>query len=376
MPRDRTTVHGATRRGRRIPEPQRILVTLMCPIGDTLLATPALAALRRSQPSAHITVLTNVSNAGILDGNPDFDEHIALPRYGIGRTREFLTVIRRLAELRDAYDYVVNLSPISSLVTAGVGMRGKHLHLGTPALWWLWGSRSEAYRDRHTIDQYLLAIAPLLDQEPQPAQRVPRLTLTTQDRAGARRLLRTHGLSPTSVLVVMHAGGEGFNGRKRWAPERFAAVGNALVEQFGARIVLIGGPDDVPLSEEAAALMSGHATVVAGDTTLKVTAALIEAATLFIGNDSAPMHIAAAVGTPSVGIFGPSDWQEFHPVGKPGYASRVIHSDLPCSPCFRFIGNSAPWMPNPCQSRACLKAIQPEQVLAAATALLRAQADE
>jgi ADP-heptose:LPS heptosyltransferase len=103
---------------------------------------------------------------------------------------------------------------------------------------------------------------------------------------------------------------------------------------------------------------------------LKVTAALIERAMLYIGNDSAPLHIAGAVGTPAIGIFGPSDWVEFAPASSKGLAPRVVHSNLACSPCFRFVGNDPVWKVNSCYSFACLKAISPETVLATATELL------
>ena len=72
-----------------------------------------------------------------------------------------------------------------------------------------------------------------------------------------------------------------------------------------------------------------------------------------------------------MGIFGPSNWEQFLPIGKRGYRQRVIHSDLACSPCFHFIGNDAPWVPNTCYTRACLKAIGPEDVLTAAVELLQ-----
>ena len=168
----------------------------------------------------------------------------------------------------------------------------------------------------------------------------------------------------------MHVGGDGFNGRKRWAPARFARVANALIERFDARVFLIGGGADIPTSQQAAALIRGPVRVLAGKTSLKVTAALIEASSLFIGNDSSPLHIAAAVGAPSIGIFGPSDWKEFSPVARPGYRGRLLHSDLPCSPCFRFVGNAPLWQVNPCYSFACLKAIDTHHVLDAAVELL------
>ncbi len=357
-----------------VPEPQHILVSLLSPIGDTLLATPALAALRRRYPDASLTVIVSASNAGILEGNPDVTECILVPHPGKSAPLvRFAQAMRAINRTRDKYDLVVSLSAASSFVTFVSGLSANQYKLHSPPMWWLVGGHSAEYRARHTIDQYLQTIAPLVSPPRSDDDRVPRLYLSLQERSGARRLLRAHGLAPTKLLIAMHVGGDGFNGRKRWAPKRFADVANALIERFDAHVLLIGGKVDVPLAERTAALIPHGATVLAGSTPLKVTAALIEEATLFIGNDSAPLHMAAAVGTPSVGIFGPSDWNEFHPVGKTGYQHRVVHSNLACSPCFRFLGNDAPWVPNTCYSRACLKAITPQHVMDAATELLAQQ---
>lgn len=372
--RESTPRRSARRAGAR--DPQHILVSLLSPIGDTLLATPALAALRRRYPDASLTVIVSASNVGILEGNPDVTDRILVPAQGEMPTLlRFAQAVRSINRIRDKFDLVVSLSAASSFVTFWSRLSAHQYKLHSPPMWWLIGGHSAEYRARHTIDQYLLTVAPLIDPPRSDDDRVPRLFLTLADRSAARRLLREHGLAPTKLLIAMHVGGDGFNGRKRWAPKRFAEVANALVERFDAHVLLIGGKVDLPLAERTAALIPHGATVLAGATPLKVTAALIEAATLFIGNDSAPMHMAAAVGTRAVGIFGPSDWNEFHPVGKTGYQHRVVHSDLACSPCFRFLGNDAPWIPNTCYSRACLKAITPQQVMDAATDLL-AQRDE
>ncbi|HEY1388379.1 MAG TPA: glycosyltransferase family 9 protein [Ktedonobacterales bacterium] len=370
----RTARESTPRRAVRhlgVPEPRHILVSLLSPIGDTLLATPALAALRRRYPDASLTVIVSASNAGILEGNPDVTERILVPYPGKGAPIfRFAQAMRAINRTRDRYDVVVSLSAASSFVTFVSGLSVNQYKLHGPPMWWAVGGHSAEYRARHTIDQYLLTIAPLVSPPRSDDDRTPRLYLTLQERSAARRLLREHGLAPTKLLIAMHVGGDGFNGRKRWAPKRFADVANALVERFDAHVLLIGGNVDVPLAERTAALIPHGATVLTGATPLKVTAALIEEATLFIGNDSAPLHMAAAVGTPSVGIFGPSDWNEFHPVGKTGYRHRVVHSNLACSPCFRFLGNDAPWIPNTCYSRACLKAITPQHVMDAATELL------
>lgn len=355
----------------RIGEPAHILVALLCPIGDTLMATPALAAVRRRYPRATITAVVSASNAGILEGNPDCDRCVLVPAPGDGsQTARFAAGVRQLSQGPAKYDLVISLSAAGTMVALLAGLGGPWLRLSMPPLWWLVGGHSATYRARHTVDQYLLAIAPLLDRPVGPEERAPRLHLSLRDRSAARRLLREHGLSPSTVLVTMHAGGDGFDGRKRWATARFAEVARGLIERYDAHVLLIGSREDLALSRETAAGLPRGATVLAGQTPLKVTAALIEQSTLFIGNDSGPLHIAAAVGTPAVGIFGPSDWRQFEPVGAQGYRQRVLHSNLPCSPCFRFVGNDPWWYHNPCQSRACLEAISPEQVLAAALELL------
>ena len=351
-------------------DPSHILVGMLLPIGDTLLATPALAVLRHRFPWAKISVLVSHSNAGILQDNPNVDSLIFVTERGsdpaIVRFARGLSGIRK-----QDYDLVINLSPVGSIVLRMAGRYRHSLHVEMPPLWWLVGGRSHWYRTRHAVDHYLRAIVSILDHRLTDEERQPRLYLTARDRSSARRLLRECGLSPANLLVSMHVGGDGFNGRKRWAPQRFAEVANALIERFGAHVLLIGGNEDVALSEEVSALIQHSATILAGRTSLKETGALIEMSALFIGNDSCPLHISAAVGTPAVGIFGPSNVKQFQPIGKRSYRQRIVHSNLPCAPCFNFIGNDAPWVPNTCYSFACLNAISSDEVAQAAVELLQ-----
>lgn len=356
-------------------DPERILVTALCPIGDTLLLTPALALLRGRYPAAHITVVLSPSNEGILLDNPSVDARLLVPERGEeSEATRFARGVRRLSQERP--DLVVNFSTMGTFVTRAAALRAPTLGLAMPWLWGLIGtgaegSNAEVYRNRHAIDQYFKVIEPIAPTPSEPEARTPRFYLTPESRRAARALLVADGVRPGDTLVTMHVGGDGFDGRKRWAPERFARVANYLVERFDARIVLVGGKADIPMSNTTAALIRGNVHSLAGKTPLNVTGALIEASSLFIGNDSCPLHIAAAVGTPSVGVFGPSDWTEFHPVGQPGYRSRVVHSDLPCSPCFRFVGNKPLWQVNTCYSYACLKTLDARHVMEAAVELLQ-----
>jgi lipopolysaccharide heptosyltransferase II len=351
-------------------DPASILVSTLLPIGDTLFVTPALAALRRQFPWAKITILVSRSNAGILTHNPSFDHMIVLnANSSENRMRNLARGINALRQSK--YDLILNLSPVGKLVLMMAGLTQKQLHVDMPPLWWLIGGHSETYRSRHAVDQYLQVIEPILSQPLTEEERQPRLYLTARDRSSARRKLRDWGLSPANLLITMHVGGEGFNGRKRWSASRFADVANHLVDRFNAHILLIGGKDDQQLCDDVMNTTSRNVTPVAGLTSLRESAALIEMSALFIGNDSCPLHIAAAVGTPAVGIFGPSNYEQFRPIGRHSYRQRVVRANLPCSPCFHFIGNDAPWVPNTCYSFACLKAISSESVIQAALELLQ-----
>jgi ADP-heptose:LPS heptosyltransferase len=358
--------------GRRLPDdPREILVTAICPIGDTLFLTPALALLRRRYSRARITAVVSPRNKDVLIDNPNVDSLlIATEPVGLVGQQAFWRGVRAIS--RTSPDLIIHFSVAGQIVARLAGLRAPSLGLQFPEHWWLHGARSDdAYRKRHAVDHYFKVIEPVAPAPQAIEDRLPRFGLSAEDRKKARALLSSAGAGPSDIIVTMHTGGDGFNGRKRWAPRRFAQVANGLVERFNAHIVLIGGTVERPMSEEAASLIQGRVQMLAGKTSLKVTGALIEASAVFIGNDSSPLHIAAAVGAPSVGIYGPSDWQEFHPIAPPGYRGRVMHSDLPCAPCFRFIGNAAPWQANLCYTFACLKEISAPSVLEAATELLR-----
>jgi ADP-heptose:LPS heptosyltransferase len=354
-------------------EPRKVLATLLLPLGDTLLTTPALHALRARFPHAQITALTYRSNAGLLEGNPDLDQLVQINPAGAGL--EWARAARVLYQLRrEQFDLIVNLSPLGYVLTMTSGAPA-HVGFPMPRQWWLRSTRDEKFVSGHAIDRYLYAVnrvGALLPAE--ESARAPRLYLTGKDRKVARSILRNAGVRPGDIVITIHPGGEGFSGRKQWGLDRFVSVARHLIEQYQAKIVLVGGPTDIPLVKLIADQLPSAPVLAAGQTSLKQTAALIEASTLFIGNDSCPLHMAAAVGTPAIGIFGPSNIQHFHPVGQPGYRFVAAHRPLPCSPCFHFVGNQPPWQINLCRSRRCLQAIPAEDVIASANQLLKGAA--
>jgi len=167
-------------------------------------------------------------------------------------------------------------------------------------------------------------------------------------------------------LVAIHPGSGGYSLARRWSAEGFARVADALVERCGARIILVGTPADGV--SQVATLMRAEAMNLEGKTNLKQLAAILKRCDLFIGADSGVMHLAAAVGTPLVAIFGPSNYCAWGPWPRDG-RHIILRADLPCSPC-SYVGYSVGQREG-CQAMTCMEAITPEMVLGAAESLLQ-----
>ena len=229
-------------------DPDNILVTALCPIGDTLFLTPALALLRERFRAARISVVVSPSNEGILLGNPAVDERILVPERGAEpESVRFARGVRRLSQERP--DLIVNFSAAGSISSTLAGLHAPRLGLAMPPLWSVFGARSEAYRRRHAIDHYFKVIEPVVAPPSTAEARVPRFYISDEARREARKLLIADGAKPSDVIVTMHVGGDGFGGRKQWEPERFARVANDLVERFDAQIIIVGGKADLPMTD-------------------------------------------------------------------------------------------------------------------------------
>lgn len=336
----------------------RILVLQLCPIGDTLFGTPAIRALRRRFPRAYIADVTWSANREVLEGNPHLDR-VILCRSG-------LQLPRLLSALADEdFDAVVGLSNIGSWLslftraTVRVGFNSQ-------TLGWFYSSPVPDRRERHAID-YCLDVVAALGAEPD-GRRMD-LPVGPADRAWARRLL-TASAQAAPLRVAIHPGGRHFPA-KRWPASGFAHVADYLVGQYGAQVVVVGGPDDVKLARvlaEEARL--AEPLVVAGRTSLKQTAAILEQCDVFIGNDSSPLHMAQAVGTPVVALFGPTDPGNFGPQGP---YDVVVRRAVPCSPCFHWLGGSRQYLSYASlveQPAPCMRAIGPADVIAAVEQVL------
>jgi len=276
-------------------------------IGDAVLSTCVIEPLRRAFPGATMELLTGERAAPLFENEPEMARLIVVPHSKQRSLSERWRLIRSLRRRR--FDVVVDLrdAPYS----------------------WLLGAKRIGLRDysrRHAVDRYLDA----LSRAGIPTEGArPRLTLSEAERQRANDWLRTNGVSFDKPLVGVHPGGNW--AYKLWEAERFAAVADALAESHGAQTLVFAGPGESPLRERVVSAMSARAFPV-GDVTLRMLAALIAACDLYIGNDTGPMHIAAAVNTRVVALFEPTDDLRSGPYGS---EHTVVRSGLRwgCNPC-------------------------------------------
>jgi ADP-heptose:LPS heptosyltransferase len=209
----------------------------------------------------------------------------------------------------------------------------------------------------HAVDRYLEA-ARFLGADPSPVTFV--LPSGDEDEARAEALLAEAGVRPGEPVVVLNP--QARWPTKLWEEDRFAHVGEALARRCRARIVVTGSLSDLPLARRLAARMNPAPFLAAGRTDLRLLIALLKRVDLLVTLDSGPMHVAAALGTPLVALFGPTDPQLNGPYGASGGILRV---SLPCSPCLK----------RRCQiedDRLCMRSISEEEVADAAVAMLSA----
>ena len=176
-------------------------------------------------------------------------------------------------------------------------------------------------------------------------------------------------------LIAIHPGAGWYSRARIWPVENFAAVARGLIESHGAAVIVLGGPDEQESATALKELVDGEADEgrvlnLAGRTSIHETAALLEHCDLFLGNDSGPMHIASAVRTPVVAVFGPSNIRAWEPYTPRGEAKRhvIVSRDLPCMPCF--YRKHSLGLREGCGPRPCLTGLVPRRVLEACRAML------
>jgi len=314
----------------------RTLIIKPSSMGDVVQALPVLTVLKERHPSARVSWLVGKAFAGILEGHPRLDEVIVFDRQRFGRFTVSLKVASEfaafLADLRRRrFTTVIDLqgllrSGVLALATGAPNRVGFRQAREMAPLFYT-AEVSAGRQEVHAVDRYLAVARRLGLGRPTARDHLP---VSAESRRAIRRRLTKVGLGPEEPFVAV--GAHARWPTKQWPPERFAVVLDALREATGARAVLLGSAAAAPNALAIREAMREPPIDLTNQTTLKEVAAVLAEARVMLTNDSGPMHVAAAVGTPVVALFGPTSPARTGPYG-PGH--HVLGGRAACSPCYR-----------------------------------------
>ncbi|GAB4241031.1 MAG: lipopolysaccharide heptosyltransferase II [Deltaproteobacteria bacterium] len=345
----------------RFSDPQTsLLIRATNWIGDAVMTTPALAGVREGFPDVRIVLLARPLVAELFRHHPDVDEVWVYERPGRhegawGRLRLAGEIRRRRFDgallLQNAFDaaLIAFLGRIPE--RAGYPTDGRRMLLTSPV------PLPPGILERHEVEYYLCLLDGLGIPRPEPASL--KLVVTEEERMGMADRLASLGIEKGAPILAVNPGAT-YGSAKRWYPDRFAAVADALSEEWGSKVVVLGAGAEAQLAGEIEKAMTSRPVNLAGETTVREMMALLSLSSFLVTNDSGPMHVGAALGVPLVAIFGPTDRRRTSPWTP---LARVVRVDVDCSPCRRRVCD---------RGHECMLGVTPGMVIAAAKELLPA----
>nr|WP_320131817.1 glycosyltransferase family 9 protein [uncultured Holophaga sp.] len=344
-------------------DPKKILVIRLSAIGDVVRTIPSVAALRVRFPEARIHWLVEDRCAEIITGLEGIDGLKIAPRRawnklkGLARFRAMLAFGHELKA--EGYDLVVDFhgvaksgflaflsrSPRRVGYPKGIAKEGGHLFL-TERVPVVEGKLSR-YDRNFLLPRYF---------DPAATEPSPSLPLGEADRSMAGGWVQDQGLSPKG-FVFLYPGTSKVGAYKRWPAEHFGRLADLVAEHFGLSSVIGWGPGEEEMVERLVRTAQRPVHVLPL-TSMKEMAAVLELARLYIGGDTGPLHMASLLGTPAVGVYGPSDPVLNEPWRQTPF--RIVRTGIDCSPCRN----------RKCDHLSCLRLLEPERVLKSVGELL------
>lgn len=295
---------------------QNILIIKPGAIGDLLQLTPTIRGLRKRFPDARIDILVgNATSTDLFRHHPDITDILVYDRRGEHRSFTALLSLWKLIRSR-SYDLVVNFQRSNLktwfLTSAALPCRILIYHKTRTRV-------IHAVRD-HLKTVESLGISPYGDELD--------LYLAPEDRQHATALFESHSLDNRQVIAFNPGASHPVN---RWSTAQFAALADRISNELNAAVIIVGGHGDTSLAHDIDRLSGSHPLILTGTTTLLQLGAILEKSALLISGDTGPMHMATAVRTPVIALFGAADPERTGPVGA---RNRVIQAkDLACVPC-------------------------------------------
>ncbi len=345
----------------------KILIIKLAGLGDAVLMLRPVRALRRTFPKAHIEVFAAPSSAGVFYDEPAVDSVRVFDLFGTQKgLRHFVKEILDLK--KQNFDMVCDFEQHTLMVAVLSWFTGASTRIGLAAA--------------ENIRKLLLTDAVLIDGHRHMAD----FYCDLADRSGAldaaqengalfvddnaskktRQWLEKAGITKEDSIIGIHPGSGKRCTARRWLPDRFAMLIDTLQDNVDAKIILTGTKEETELLDSIADLCKATPIVSRQEFSVKELACLIGLCDVFISNDTGPMHIGPAMGTPTIGLFGPNSPLRYKPLGS---IHRTIYKRMPCSPCIHIHLGQAPdcKMARP----SCMDAIEVDDVLCEVQDLLR-----
>ena len=342
------------RRRRAESATSRILIRLPNWVGDILMALPAVQALRAHKPDAHLVAMARPEHLELVRRVAAFDEVVpAPPPRGSGRRQAWWRAVRALRsrKLHAAVLLAPSFESAMTALVAGIPLRVGH---ATDRRSWLLTHRIRTAPEKHRTDGFLDLVA-VLGATP-VSGRIP-FSFQSDERQFVEQLFAEEGLAEDDRPVLINPAAA--KTARAWSADRFRQLAETIASQHGGTTVLVHlhPPFDVP--EGWPEHPSIH--LVKGATLLQL-GAVIERCRLYVGNDSGPMHIAAAVGLPTVGVYGPSSPDHTSPRGSTQAPHLAVSAFFACSPCRERFFEECPSPPTRDGRPPCLDAVSVETV--------------
>jgi len=344
--------------------PRRLLAVKVHGLGDSVMVRSILNHFHRRHPEVEIGVLAGAPNRDVLTIGSSFRLHLYDQR-----SLNPMTVMRTLAAIRNRrYQAVIDFEQGSLVGAAFIRIAGVPVRVGFLPM----NSNAKAaflthplrFREADSMWTSFIRLMRMIDRDfPETISATP-IPIDCGTRRSVREWLRSTAAGPIDNVAAFHLG-SGPRYYKRWPVERFVALADRLrLDSPDLLIVLTGQPFERPLIEEFVAGYSGRVVDTTALGSIVKVAALLAGCVLVVSNDTGIMHLGAAMGAPTVGIFGPVGPNRWAPVGP--YAAAVAATGVPCSPCaetYRLV--DPPDCANPDRIR-CLREVTVEMVLEAA----------
>ncbi len=366
-------------------KPLRILLIRPDHLGDMVLTTPVLNTLRQRAPDAHITMMVGAWSSEAVARHPALDQLLTCPFPGFRRAAQgllepYIQLFRTARQLqRGNYDLALNLRPdfwwgVALIYLAAIPRRvGYAISPATPFLTHAEPFSTPAHATVSSLRLVSIGLRTLgytALAEPFTPERYPLVFVPTQaEQEWVEQRLQHAGIDNNAVVAVIHAGTGA--AVKLWRVEAWARIAETLTTMHRMHIVLTGSPSERLMLEEIAHNMATSPLIVT-DATVGQLAALLKRASLVLGVDNGPLHLAVAQGTPTLQIFGPTDAHIFGPWG-PAQQHVAIASTHRCPTCPFIPCGRLDFRPDELVAHPCVRLVSEEQVQGTYTPLLQHQ---